>query len=59
MGNLIEAKDEDRVEEAWEIARCIIDNPHFCLGARCQLFGVCDYNRRLDGRPLAQTGVKR
>lgn len=33
--------------------RCAIGDtgdPHFCLGARCQLTGVCDHNRRLDVR---------
>lgn len=25
---------------------CPIEDPHFCLGARCQITGVCDYNRR-------------
>lgn len=28
--------------------RCPIDDPHACLGTRCQIFGVCDHNRRLD-----------
>jgi hypothetical protein len=32
--------------------RCPIENPYACLGARCQIFGVCDHNRRLDRRPL-------
>jgi hypothetical protein len=27
--------------------RCPIEDPHFCLGARCQLTGICDFNRRL------------
>lgn len=26
---------------------CPIEDPHFCLGARCQLTGVCDHNRRI------------
>lgn len=25
---------------------CPIEDPHFCLGARCQVTGICDYNRR-------------
>jgi hypothetical protein len=32
--------------------RCPIQNPRACLGARCQLFGVCDHNRQLDGRAI-------
>lgn len=27
--------------------RCPIEEPHFCLGYRCQLTGVCDFNRRM------------
>jgi len=34
--------------------RCPIVNPWACFGARCQFFGICDHNRRLDGRPLCQ-----
>lgn len=32
--------------------RCLIENPLGCLGYRCHVFGICDHNRRLDGRPL-------
>ncbi len=28
-------------------ARCPIQDPHFCLGARCQVTGICDFNRQL------------
>jgi hypothetical protein len=37
--------------------RCPIENPYACLGARCQLFGICEHNRRLDGRPLSMAGL--
>ena len=49
MVNLEEAKGDDRVKEAWEVAArwCPIENPRYCVGARCQTFGVCDHNRRL------------
>jgi len=29
------------------MTRCPIKDPHFCLGTRCQLTGICDFNRRL------------
>lgn len=49
MPELIEAKGDARVQEAWEVAAswCPIEDPRFCLGTRCQTFGVCDYNRRI------------
>lgn len=36
---------------------CPIENPFYCLGARCQLSGVCDHNRRLEemARPAGET----
>ena len=27
--------------------KCPIENPHFCLGYRCQVTGLCDFNKRL------------
>lgn len=35
--------------------RCPIGDygdPHYCLGARCQVTGVCDHNRRLNATPV-------
>lgn len=34
--------------EAAPVRRCPIENPHYCIGTRCQLFGVCDFNRQPD-----------
>lgn len=28
--------------------RCPIEQPQFCLGARCQVLGVCAHNLRMD-----------
>lgn len=33
---------------------CPIDDPHFCLGVRCQINGVCDFNRRRRVRERAK-----
>lgn len=41
------------------VRRCPIENPRACLGARCQIFGICEHNRRLDGRPLSMAGGTR
>lgn len=39
---------------------CPIENPHFCLGARCQITGICDFNRRFAAaqKPLGPEAAK-
>lgn len=34
------------IENAQRQIDCSIEDPYYCLGARCQVTGVCDYKRQ-------------